>query len=132
MSSTVALFTRPRLSVEVKRQMIEWWGPIIEEYYAGSERNGSTRINSEEWLSKPGSVGRPSNCEIHICDEDGGELPAGEAGAIYFESPMATFVWRYEKTHNSRHPKNPSWSTLGDVGYVDMMGICFSPIESLS
>ena len=113
--------------VEVKREMIEWWGPIIEEYYAGSERNGSTRINSEEWLRKPGSVGRPSNCEIHICDEDGGELPAGEAGAIYFESPMASFVYHNDsdKTNNSRHPKNPSWSTLGDVGYVDADGYLF-------
>lgn len=113
--------------VEVKRQMIEWWGPIVEEYYAGSERNGSTRISSAEWLSKPGSVGRPSNCVVHICSEEGVEQPAGEPGVIYFEQPGTNFVYHNdpEKTRDSTHPQHSGWSTLGDVGYLDEDGYLF-------
>ena len=113
--------------VEVKRQMIDWWGPIVEEYYAGSERNGSTRISSAEWLAKPGSVGRPSQCEVHICDETGTELPAGEAGIIYFAQPERAFVYHNDpdKTRETGHPDHPTWTTLGDVGYVDEDGYLF-------
>ena len=70
--------------VDVKRQMMEWWGPIIWEYYAGTEGVGGTIIGPEEWLRHPGSVGRPLS-PVHILDEDGEELPTGHAGAIYFE-----------------------------------------------
>jgi fatty-acyl-CoA synthase len=113
--------------VEVKRQLIDWWGPIVEEYYAGSERNGSTRISSSEWLSKPGSVGRPSNCVVHICNEEGKELPSGEAGIIYFEQPQQSFVYHNapEKTRDSLHPEHDNWSALGDVGYLDDDGYLF-------
>lgn len=113
--------------VEVKRQIIDWWGPIVEEYYAGSERNGSTRISSAEWLKKPGSVGQPSNCAIHICAEDGAELPTGEAGIIYFEQPQQAFVYHNDpqKTRDSAHPEHDNWTTLGDVGYVDEDGYLF-------
>jgi fatty-acyl-CoA synthase len=68
--------------VPVKRQMLDWWGPIIHEYYAGTEDIGSTTITPEEWLAHPGSVGRPID-EIHILDDDGTELPPGEPGAVY-------------------------------------------------
>ena len=66
--------------------MIEWWGPIIDEYYAGSENIGSTSITSEEWLAHKGSVGRPIGAPIHMCDPAGGELAAGEDGLVYFEA----------------------------------------------
>ena len=56
--------------IEVKRQMIEWWGPILHEYYGGTEGMGTTTIDSEEWLAHPGSVGRPSGCKIHIVGDD--------------------------------------------------------------
>ncbi len=69
--------------VPVKRQMIEWWGPIIHEYYAGTEDIGGTYITSTEWLAHPGSVGRPTQ-ECHIVSEDGDEQPAGEVGVVYF------------------------------------------------
>ena len=71
--------------VEIKKQMIDWWGPIVDEYYASSEAHGSTLITAEEWLAHPGSVGRPMMGALHILDEDGNELPPGQAGEIYFE-----------------------------------------------
>ena len=112
--------------VEIKRQMIEWLGPIIIEYYAGSEGNGSTLITTEEWLRKPGSVGRANWGTIHICDDEGRELPPGEAGAIYFEGGWDfEYLGDPEKTRSSRHPSHTAWSTLGDVGYLDEDGYLF-------
>jgi acyl-CoA synthetase (AMP-forming)/AMP-acid ligase II len=110
--------------VPVKRQMIEWWGPIIHEYYAGSEGNGSTAIDSEQWLKKPGSVGRPMGVEIHIIDEEGNDLPAGEVGGVFF-SGGGKFEYHNapEKTAGSR--MEGGRSTLGDVGYVDEDGYLF-------
>jgi acyl-CoA synthetase (AMP-forming)/AMP-acid ligase II len=102
----------------VKRQMIEWFGPVIHEYYAGSEGNGFVYCNSEMWLAHEGTVGTPINCTLHICDDDGEDLPVGQPGTVYFEGG-AEFEYHNdpEKTKGSRHPKG--WSTLGDVGYVD-------------
>ena len=104
--------------VEVKQQMIEWWGPVLHEYYAGTEGNGFCYCNSEMWLAHPGTVGMPINCAVHIVDEDGNELPAGLPGTVYFEGG-GSFEYHNdpEKTAGSRHPKG--WSTLGDVGYLD-------------
>jgi fatty-acyl-CoA synthase len=113
--------------VEVKRQMIEWWGPIIFEYYAGTEGNGSTIITSEQWLAHPGSVGRSSVGVVHICDETGSELPTGETGAVYFEQARMPFEYHGDpdKTRNAQHPEHPNWSTLGDVGYLDDEGYLY-------
>jgi long-chain acyl-CoA synthetase len=110
--------------VPVKQQMIEWFGPVIHEYYAGTEGNGFVYCNSEMWLSHPGTVGQPLNCKVHICDEYGEELPQGESGTIYFEGGQS-FEYHNdpEKTKSSRHPKG--WSTLGDVGYVDEDGYLY-------
>ena len=104
--------------VPVKQQMIDWWGPVLHEYYAGTEGNGFCYCNSEMWLAHPGTVGMPINCIVHIVGEDGEEVPQGEAGTIYFEGG-STFEYHNdpEKTAGSRHPKG--WSTLGDVGYLD-------------
>src|ERR1700739_4150861 len=89
--------------VEIKKQIIDWWGPIVDEYYASSEAIGSTLISAEEWLAHPGSVGKPMMCQIHIVDQDGKELPSGQAGEIYFEGG---FCFEYlndaEKTAASR------------------------------
>jgi acyl-CoA synthetase (AMP-forming)/AMP-acid ligase II len=112
--------------IEIKRRMIEWWGPIVNEYYAGSEANGQCFITPEEWLNKPGSVGRATVGVLHICDEAGEELPPGREGLIYFESPRE---FRYlndpEKTARSRHPRHADWSALGDIGYLDEDGYLF-------
>lgn len=106
---------------EAKRQMIEWLGPIVSEYYAGTEGNGMTFLTSEEWLAHPGSVGKSVNGVPHICDEEGNELPVGGIGLVYFEQPRATFEYHGdpEKTKSSRHPQFDNWMTLGDIGYLD-------------
>lgn len=113
--------------MDVKREMIEWWGKILHEYYSGTEGAGSTYITSEEWLAHPGSVGRAVIGEIHICDEDGRELPVGEVGLVYFERPVPAFTYHNDaaKTQASRHPQHPNWAAVGDVGYVDADGYLF-------
>jgi long-chain acyl-CoA synthetase len=104
--------------IPVKKQMIEWFGPIIHEYYAGTEGNGFVYCNSDMWLAHPGTVGTPINCTVHICGDDGEELPRHESGTVFFEGG-ASFEYHNdaEKTASSRHPNG--WSTLGDVGYLD-------------
>lgn len=112
--------------VDVKRQMIDWLGPIISEYYGGSEGAGSTSITSEEWLRKPGSVGRSSWGPIHVCGEDGAELPAGGQGLIYFEGGWDfAYLNDPKKTAEARHPQHAGWSTIGDIGYLDEDGYLF-------
>jgi acyl-CoA synthetase (AMP-forming)/AMP-acid ligase II len=112
--------------VEVKERMIEWFGPIIYEYYGGSEGNGSTFITPQEWLRKKGSVGRADWGTIHVCDEGGRELPPGEPGLIYFEGGWDfQYLNDAEKTKESRHPDHPGWSALGDIGYLDEDGYLF-------
>jgi acyl-CoA synthetase (AMP-forming)/AMP-acid ligase II len=106
--------------IEVKKKMIGWWGPIIHEYYAGSEGNGFVYCNSEQWLAHPGTVGVAINATVHICGDDGQELPINESGTVYFESKV-DFEYHNdpEKTKGSRDPLGRGWTTLGDVGYLD-------------
>lgn len=110
----------------VKERMIEWWGPVISEYYSGSENIGATSIESHEWLEHKGSVGRPSTGEIHICDEAGNELPLGEDGLVYFHLPATEFEYHGDpdKTANVWHPTEP-WRTLGDIGHLDEEGYLY-------
>ena len=123
----VAIHAAAPCPIEVKRQMIEWWGPILQEYYAASERNGSTRINSEEWLRKPGSVGKAVMGTIHVCDDDGKVLGVGEDGVIYFERESVVFTYHNdpERTREAQHPHHPNWSTMGDVGHLDEDGYLY-------
>lgn len=125
-SLKVAIHAAAPCPIPVKEQMIEWWGPVIYEYYAGSEGNGFCALNSEEWLAHRGSVGKPLNAIAHICDDEGKELPVGEAGTIYFESD-SKFEYHNDpkKTAESRHPEHPTWSTLGDIGKVDEDGYIY-------
>ena len=124
-SLTSVLHAAAPCPVEAKRQMIEWWGPMISEYYAGTEGNGFTFCDSEQWLAHEGSVGAPINCEVHIVDDaTGEEVPVGEEGVVYF-SGGNTFEYHLddEKTHNSRLPNG--WSTIGDIGQVDDDGFLY-------
>ncbi len=113
---------------EVKAQIIDWFGPIVHEYYAGTEGNGFVYCNSEDWLAHRGTVGRAIVGTVHIVGGDGEELPAGEPGTVYFEGEAAsTFEYHNdaEKTASSRDPKGRGWSTLGDVGYLDDDGFLY-------
>ncbi|MEM9738256.1 MAG: acyl-CoA synthetase [Pseudomonadota bacterium] len=112
--------------VPVKAQMIDWWGPVIDEYYAGSEGNGMTWIKSPEWLTKKGSVGKAIWGDLHICDDEGNEVPPGVEGQVYFGgTPAPTYHNAPEKTDGALNPKNKDWSSLGDVGKVDADGYLF-------
>jgi len=110
--------------VPVKEQMIEWWGPVIYEYYAGSENNGFCAISPQEWLQHKGSVGRALYGEPHVLDEEGNEVPPGEIGVIYFGG-VSDFEYLNdpEKTRSAYNDKG--WSTLGDVGYLDAEGYLY-------
>jgi acyl-CoA synthetase (AMP-forming)/AMP-acid ligase II len=112
---------------EVKRRMIEWWGPIIHEYYSGTEGMGMTWITSQEALTHPGSVGRAIWGQVHVCGDDGEELQVGEDGVVYFGGRPGTPGFEYnhdpEKTRQTFNDRG--WSTLWDVGHVDAEGYLY-------
>ena len=108
----------------IKRQMIDWWGPIVDEYYGSSEGAGISFIRAQEWLDHPGSVGRPMLGTPHILDENGSELPAGQIGEIYYEGGYPFEYLNDEaKTAEARTPQG--WVTVGDVGYLDADGYLY-------
>jgi long-chain acyl-CoA synthetase len=108
----------------VKRQMIEWWGPIVDEYYGSSEGAGISFIRAEDWLDHQGSVGKPMLGVPHILDEHGAEVPAGNVGEIYYEGGYPFEYLNDEaKTAAARTPEG--WVTVGDVGYLDDDGYLY-------
>ena len=110
--------------VPVKEAMIDWWGPILVEYYAGTEGNGLTLIDTEQWLAHRGSVGKAVSGILHILDEDGRELPARSEGLIYFEGG-APFEYHNDPEKTQTSHNSLGWSTLGDVGWVDEEGYLY-------
>lgn len=113
--------------VEVKQRMIEWWGPILTEYYACSEGVGMTMVDSATWLDRPGTVGSAVWGTLHVCADDGAELPADTVGTVYFERDAPPFEYHNDeaRTREARHPQHPTWSTVGDIGYLDDDGYLF-------
>jgi fatty-acyl-CoA synthase/long-chain acyl-CoA synthetase len=110
--------------VDVKARMIEWWGPILIEYYAGSEGNGVTVSTSQEWLTHRGTVGRAVVGKVKVLDENDEELPAGEIGTVYFaDAPEFSYHNDPDKTKRAYNARG--WSTLGDVGYLDSEGYLY-------
>jgi acyl-CoA synthetase (AMP-forming)/AMP-acid ligase II len=126
-SLRLAIHAAAPCPVEIKRQMIEWWGPIIFEYYSATEGMGSTMITSEEWLAHPGSVGKPFLSTVHILDDDGQECPVGVPGVVWFEPGKRTLHFEYhkdpEKTARTRDERG--WASVGDVGYLDADGYLY-------
>ncbi|XKF31658.1 AMP-binding protein [Alicycliphilus denitrificans] len=123
-SHRLAIHAAAPCPVDVKRAMIDWWGPILMEYYAGSEGCGTTMISSAEWLLRPGSVGRPTTGQLHILDDDGRELPAGEIGQVYFSGGgQFSYLNDPEKTRQAINERG--WITYGDIGHVDAEGYLF-------
>jgi len=112
---------------EVKERFIDWLGPVVYEYYGGTEGSGITWITPEQWLAHRGSVGKPVIGIPHVCDELGAELPVGTPGTVYFEQPRAPFEYHgdTQKTRHSRHPLHDNWTAIGDVGYLDDEGYLY-------
>jgi acyl-CoA synthetase (AMP-forming)/AMP-acid ligase II len=110
--------------IEVKRQMIDWLGPIVYEYYAGSEGNGFCALDTRQWLDHPGSVGVPLIGKIEILDEDGKQVPTGEVGQVWFDSDLR-FEYHNDPDKTSETFNDRGWSTLGDVGYLDKDGYLY-------
>lgn len=110
--------------IDVKRRMLEWWGPVIYEYYAASE-GGGTLVGPEEWLKYPGTVGRAwPGAEIKIFDDDGNECPPGQPGTVYMALGQMEFEYHKdkEKTEKSRRA---GYFTVGDIGYLNEEGYLF-------
>lgn len=110
--------------VDIKKQMIDWWGPIVDEFYASSEGAGITYITAEEWLVHPGSVGRPMLGTAHILGENGDELPAGGVGEIFFEGGYS-FEYLNDATKTDASKNESGWATVGDIGYLNDEGYLF-------
>jgi acyl-CoA synthetase (AMP-forming)/AMP-acid ligase II len=126
-SMKVAVHAAAPCPVDVKRAMIDWWGPVLYEYYSSTEGNGVTFIGPQEWLARPGSVGRSGLGTIRICDDNGAEVPIGQTGVIYFERDIPAFQYHNDddKTLSARHPEHELWTTTGDIGYLDDDGYLF-------
>lgn len=122
-SHVCAIHAAAPCPVEVKEQMFGWWGKIIWEYYAGSERNGVTCISPDDWLTHKGSVGRAVVGTLHILDEDQKELGPNKIGDVYFDGPEFAYHNDPEKTSRSRNAKG--WTTIGDVGFLDEEGYLY-------
>jgi fatty-acyl-CoA synthase len=103
--------------------MLDWWGPIIHEYYSGTEDIGSTYISPQEWLAHPGSVGRPMN-ECHIVGEDGAERHTGQPGVVYFAGGRP-FDYHNDPGRTAAITNDRGWRTLGDAGYLDEDGYLY-------
>ena len=123
-SMKLAIHAAAPTPIEVKEQMIAWWGPVFLEYYGGTEGSTMIMISSQEWLSHKGSVGKCYIGKIHILDENENDLPAREPGLIFIEdgNPFE-YHKEPEKTAESRTAKG--WSTMGDIGYLDEEGYLY-------
>jgi acyl-CoA synthetase (AMP-forming)/AMP-acid ligase II len=110
--------------VEVKQQMIDWWGPILFDYYSGTEGAGVCAITSAEWLTHRGSVGRAVLGHLHVLDDEGRECPPGTPGVVYF-SGGSTFAYHKDDAKTAASRSREGWATLGDIGYVDDEGYLY-------
>jgi long-chain acyl-CoA synthetase len=110
---------------EVKRRMIEWWGPVIHEYYSGTEGGGMTWIRAEDWLTHPGSVGPSVWGAVHICEDDGTELPVGQDGVVWFGGRGNTFEYNNDPEKTKQTFNDRGWSTLWDIGHLDSDGFLY-------
>lgn len=123
-SHRVAIHAAAPCPVELKRDMLAWWGPIIHEYYAGSESVGMCAIGPEEWLRHQGSVGKAVKGEIHILDRNEKEVPPGEAGLVFFANG-GQFVYHKDADKTARAHNIRGWATFGDIGYLDGEGYLY-------
>jgi acyl-CoA synthetase (AMP-forming)/AMP-acid ligase II len=111
--------------VEVKRRMIDWFGPVISEYYSATEAAGHVSIRSEEWLEHPGSVGRVAPGSVAITDDAGRELPPGEDGVIWFTRPANKFAYHGDPDKSAAMYNDKGWAKMGDIGHLDSAGYLY-------
>ena len=124
-SLRVAIHAAAPCPLQVKEEMIGWWGPVLHEYYAGTEGNGFVACNSSEWLAHKGTVGRALLGEIRILDDaSDAVMPCGETGTIYFANAPA-FEYHNDPQKTAAAKSKQGWTTLGDVGYVDQEGYLY-------
>ncbi len=124
-SIKVAIHAAAPCPVPVKQAMIDWWGPVLEEYYAGTEANGFTAIKSAQWLTHKGSVGcAVGEATLHICDEEGNDLPPRSEGMVFFEGPRS-FEYHNDPGKTAESRNRHGWTTLGDIGWVDEEGYLY-------
>ncbi|MEL6446989.1 MAG: acyl-CoA synthetase [Pseudomonadota bacterium] len=123
-SLQVAIHAAAPCPVDIKQRMIEWWGPRLAEYYASTEGAGFTAIDSANWLTHKGSVGRPVNCQVHIVGDDGEPAPTGEVGTVYFSGNPQKFEY-FDEPEKTAQSYKGDWATVGDVGYVDDEGFLY-------
>ncbi|WP_312846579.1 AMP-binding protein [Sphingopyxis sp. PET50] len=123
-SLRIAIHAAAPCPVPVKQAMIEWWGPILLEYFGSSEQTALTFITSEEWLTHPGSVGRCVLGKLHICDERGRPLPQGEVGVIYSEGGTP-FSYHNDAAKTAESRSAEGWTTVGDIGRLDEDGYLY-------
>lgn len=111
--------------VPVKKAIIDWWGPIVVEYYAATEGSGSF-VTSEEWLKKPGTVGKPATDDhVRILDDDGNELAAGGIGTVFLKAPDQGRFSYYKDDTKTSSAYRDNYFTLGDIGYLDEEGYLY-------
>jgi len=111
--------------IDVKQRMLEWWGPVIYEYYAATE-GGGTLVTPEQWLKKPGTVGTPwPNSEIRILDDDGKDVPTGSTGTVYMKLPAQGSFEYFKDKNKTEDNRREGFFTVGDIGYLDEDGYLF-------
>ena len=115
--------------IEVKQKMLEWWGPIVWEYYSATEGMGATAVSPQDWLARPGTVGRTLLGPIHICDDDGNVLGPGNIGTVWFAprdgATNAGFSYHNDAAKTAEAVDARGWATVGDMGYLDDEGFLF-------
>ena len=124
-SLEIAIHAAAPCPVQVKEEMIHWWGPIIHEYYGATEALGFTWCNSEEWLAHKGTVGKVVLGELHILDEEGNDLPQGTPGEIWFETASEFSYFNDVEATAAATSADGTMSTVGDIGYLDEDGFLF-------
>jgi long-chain acyl-CoA synthetase len=123
-SHRVAIHAAAPCPADVKLAMLEWWGPIVYEYYSGSESIGMCAIGPREWLSHRGSVGKAVRGDLHIVGEDGRELPPGGTGLVYFAN-CGELKYHNDPAKTARAHNDKGWATIGDIGHVDQEGYLY-------
>jgi long-chain acyl-CoA synthetase len=123
-SLKMAIHAAAPCPVDVKQQMIDWWGPVIHEYYSSTEGAGFTFIGPEEWLAHPGSVGKPAEGTVHVLGAEGEELPRGEPGQLYFQVGNR-FEYHNDPKKTGAAYDAAGFASVGDIGYLDAEGYLF-------